>query len=60
MVEHSYFSTLSNNRIISAGFFRVEITENKDISIITFGRSASLHLTSKKGDAVLIAEVLKK
>jgi len=63
LIEHSYFSCLSNNKIISAGFFRVEADFDKiliafSIKVTVFGESISLHLKPRKEDALLIAKIL--
>lgn len=60
IIKHIVFSFAFVGDIISAGFFRVGIAENKDIGITTFGKSTSLKLTSRRADAALIAKILKE
>lgn len=62
LIQHNSFSSV---KIISAGFFRIEIIFdsvliNYAFEVITFGESISLKLKPRKEDAALITKILKE
>lgn len=67
LIEHDLFlDCFDKHLIISAGFFKVEITSKvvekvlvtQDLVVETFGISTTLNLRSKDSDAILIKKVL--
>jgi len=58
LIVHSTFvKAYCKERIVSAGFFRVEI-KNKELSVSVYGESATLKRKSRPEDSIIIKRML--